>query len=59
LQSPYFDGVRHFSKVETAQSQVILKIEENEDLTIKDIRAEFNKIIDDFNKSRVLKVIIQ
>jgi hypothetical protein len=53
LLSPYFDGVRHFSKVETASSQVILKIEENEKLTIKDIRAEFNKIIEDFNKIRV------
>ena len=48
LQSPYFDNVRQFSKVKHAKKQVSLPIENKAEITLKEIREEFNEVINDF-----------
>lgn len=47
LQSPYFEKVRNFAKKEDAKIQVNLEIE-HKNLTIDELRYEFNKIVNDY-----------
>lgn len=42
LASPYFDSVRNFSKVKNAKKQVKLSIETKDEISIKELRTEFN-----------------
>jgi len=54
LASPYFDRVRSFSKVVNASQQVEMAIEELTYLSLKEIRAEFNKIVNYYEDSKSL-----
>lgn len=45
LQSPYFEAVKNFSKVKTAKKKVKLNIETQEEIHIKELRSEFNLVI--------------
>jgi mitogen-activated protein kinase 1/3 len=54
LASPYFDKVRGFSKVINASQQVEMAIEDLTYLSLKDIRVEFNKIINYYEDSKSL-----
>ena len=54
LASPYFDKVRGFSKVINASQQVEMAIEDLAYLSLKDIRVEFNKIINYYEDSKSL-----
>lgn len=54
LQSPYFEKVRRFSKVINASQQVEMAIEDLNYLSLLEIRAEFNKIINYYEDSKSL-----
>ena len=54
LASPYFDKVRNFSKVVNASYQVEMAIEDQAYLSLKDIRTEFNKIVNYYEDSKSL-----
>ncbi len=54
LASPYFDKVRTFSKVINASQQVDMAIEDLTYLSLKEIRSEFNKIVNYYEDSKSL-----
>jgi hypothetical protein len=51
LASPYFDKVRKFSVVKHASKQVVLPMELKK-MNITELRAEFSKMVNDYQKSK-------
>lgn len=47
IDSPYFDKVRKLSKIVDAPRKVDLPFE-NQNLSLKEIRYEFSKIVNDY-----------
>ena len=51
LASPYFEKVKAFSNDKKAKEQVVLDIENHQDLSMLQLRKEFNKIVNDYQQS--------
>ena len=51
LASPYFDKVRQFSVIKSSSNNVVIPIEEKTQIRLKELRIEFQKIVNDYQQS--------